>query len=171
MSFLDGLGRFLNGKPVFEDEGQARRGPVHTSGSPHAQPPQSPHKTPVDSRGYKIIPKIRISNMKTSRRDNDMTTTAWITNTSNQKVRVDYCYVLGQKQVYNRELEPGAGHEVVVYRGKVASNEHNNKARIVYRLVSSDDLFEDEYFVEFYSETDGAFMLEEFHEEGPTRDI
>ena len=168
MGFLGGLGRFLNGQPVFQDEPGATTS-SHTPAD--AAQPLDPRHTPVDSRGYKIIPKIELSQMKTSRNGQDMTTTVWVRNTSDQPVRLDYSYVLGQKQQFNRELAPGAGHEIMVYRGPVARNEHDNKARIVYRLLSSDDLFEDEYFVEYYSESDGAFMLEQFHEEGPTRDI
>lgn len=161
MGFFDGLGRFLNGQPVFQNDKELHE---------EIKPADS-NKTPLDSHGRKIIPKLELSHMHTHRNGQDMTTTVWITNASEQKVRIDYSYVLGQKQQFNRELGPEAGHEFVIYRGRVAKNEHDHRARIVYRLMANGDLFEEEYFVEFNRESDGAYLLEEFHEEGPTRDI
>ncbi len=168
MGFLEGLSRFLSGKPVFE-AGSDSSGPNKVSAQ--ASSPADPTKTPVDAAGYKIIPKIELSHAQTHRNGQEMTTTVWVNNASDQKIRVEHSYVLGQKQQFNRDLEPGVGHEITVYRGPVATDEHKDKAQIVYKLITSDDLFQDDYFVEFARESDGVYLPEEFHEEGPTRDV
>lgn len=168
MGFLEGLSRFLNGKPVFQagsDSGEPNE--VNAQ----ASPPTDPTKTPVDAAGYKIIPKIELSHAQTRRNGPEMTTTVWVNNTSDQKIRIEHSHILGQKQQFNRDLEPGEGHEIMVYRGPVATDEHNDKAQIVYKLVASDDLFQGDYFVEFARESDGVYLPEELHEEGPTRDV
>lgn len=170
MGFLNGLGRLIAGKPVFETP--APQGEVSDRLEPDVkQPPADPGKTPTDAHGNKIIPKLKVSNLRTRRDGNQMTTTVWITNTSNELVRIDSTSVANQKQVSGRELGPGQGYEFLVYRGPVQTSEQYSQAHIVYRLVRSDDLFQEEYFVEYNLESDGAYTLEELHEDGPTRDI
>lgn len=168
MGFLEGLSRFLSGKPVFQagsDSGEPNK--INAQATPSVDPT----KTPVNADGYKIIPKLEVSHVQTRRNDQEMTTTVWVNNASDQKIRVEYSYVLGQKQQFNRDLEPGAGYEITVYRGSVATDERGDKAQIVYKLVASDDLFQGDYFVEFARESDGVYLPEEFHEEGPIRDV
>lgn len=164
MGFFDGLGRFISGKPVFEDEGSQSNQPAATSA------PDST-RTSVDARGYKIVPKFEVSQLRTTRDGDQMTSELWVQNQSDETIRIDSIGVADQRQVFNRELGPQAGHQFIIYRGPVQRDESRHKAKIVYRLVRSDDLFEEEYFVEFSREPDGAYLIEEFHLNGPTRDI
>lgn len=173
MAFLEALGRFLHGQPVFQDSQSAEpaAGSSDVTPQPNAPPPADPTKTSVDERGYKIIPKIAVKNLKTRRDGNSMISTLWITNESEENVRIDSTYVASQKHVSQRELGPGQGHEFLIYRGRVKLHEHDSQAHIIFRLLRSDDLFQEEYHVEYNQEPDGVFTLEELHEDGPTRDI
>lgn len=168
MGFLDGLGRFMSGKPVFQDEGSAQEQPpageALKSSSDVIQPL-------VNEQGYKIIPKLEVSHLHTERDGTQMTSTLWITNASNETIRIDSVWVANQKQVFNRELQPHEGHEFIIYKGPVQANEAYHQARIIYRQMVNDDVFQEEYFVEYNRDPDGMYTLEEFHETGPTRDI
>lgn len=174
MGFLDGLGRFVAGKPVFQnDDGKHvdanDSDPTLNSSTETVQ--QDPNKTPVDSRGYKIIPEIEVSNLKTARNGGTMRSTLWITNNSDEEIMIESVSVGGQKQNLNWKIGPRSGSEVMIYDGKVKQNDNEYQADIIYRLVRSDDRFQNDYSVEYYSESDGAYMIEEFQPDGPTRDI
>ena len=165
MGFLDGLGRFLRNEPVFPNEGapQPTVPPVQDT-----QPKQSPL---VDEHGYKVIPRITLDRVKARRSGETMTVTAWVENHSDKRVRVDDVTVLGQKQVFQRELRPNEGHELLIYKGGVAPDEYESHAELKFRIQENDDGFKYVYHVEFNRESDGKFTIEEFHEDGPVRDI
>ena len=169
------FGRFLRGEPVFRDKNAASE---QASTEPSAQPQNNqsqvpapdPTKTSVDARGYKIIPELRASNLVTRRNGNTMYTSIWITNDSDELIQIDSTHVGGYDMVHRRQLAPRQGFEFKIYEGTVKQSEHDSHARIVYRLVRSDDLFQTEYHVEYNHEPDGAFTLEELHED-TLRDI
>jgi len=165
--------RFVEGEPVFQ-EGDGPSDDKQDK-SPHLhEPPKSGSDTIkplVNEQGYKVIPKIEVSHLHTSRDGAHMTSTLWISNASNEPIRIDSVWVANQKQVFNRELKPHEGHEFIIYKGPVQPNEAYHQARIVYRQLENGDLFQEEYFVEYNREPDGMYTLEEFHETGPIRDI
>lgn len=172
MGFFDGLGKFMRGEPVFEDS-SAQEATVNNK-QPIAevkQATQDPTRTSVDAHGRKIIPTFEVSRLKTTRSGDQMTSELWIQNESDETIRIDSVEVAGQRQVFNRQLGPHGGYQFVIYRGPVQRDESRHRAVIIYRLVRSDDLFEEEYFVEYNRESDGMYTLEEFHTDGPTRDI
>ena len=72
MGFFDGIGRLLQGKPVFQDTGAQPDRPTGED--------TRPLKTPVDDRGYKIIPELRVEHCRTSFNGNATQVTAWVTN-------------------------------------------------------------------------------------------
>jgi hypothetical protein len=166
MGFFNSLGRLLQGKPVFQDE-------TPKSETPSAQPLSvSSKQSPlVNEYGYKNIPHISLEHVKAHRAGDDMTVTGWVTNHSDRRIRVDHVLVLGQKQIFQRELEPGKGHELTVYKGKCAHNEYEAHAELVFRISENGDLFKNAYHVEFNRESDGKFVVEEFHEDSPVQDI
>jgi len=170
MGFLNGLGRFLQGKPVFETEQKPSSGPMPPQPVEQSKPQQTPL---VDERGYKNIPEITVDYLKARRSGDRATVTAYIKNHSDRQVRVDYFVVHGQKRVFQLELEPGktTPRDVVLYEGPVAPNEHDSHAELVFRIMENGDLFKNEYHVEFNREADGKYVIEELHEDGPVRDI
>lgn len=167
MGFLDGLGRFLRNEPVFPSEEPPQQG-VPSTPLEDTGPKQSPL---VDSRGYKVIPEITLDRIKARRTGDTVMVTAWAQNRSDRPVRIDYFKVQGQKQVFQRELGPGDGHEVKIYDGPVALNEHDSHGALKFRIKENQDEFENEYRVEFNREADGKFVIEELHEDGPVRDV
>lgn len=169
MGFLDGLGRFLQGKAVFEDEGAPHSdAPQVPSPGEQPKPAQSPL---VDEHGYKIIPHVTLDHVEVYRDRDTMTVTAWVANHSDKFIRLEHIHVLGQKQVLNRELGPNDSHKETVYKGAVALNEYDSHAEMPFYIKDNQDRFENVYHVEFHRESDGKFTIEEFHEDGPVRDI
>ena len=163
MGLLNGFGRLLAGKPVFDDASK----PAEQTNTP-ASLVRSGLR---DEKGYKIIPDIEVKNVK-SRRDGDkLTVTAWITNKSDQQIRIDYVHLLDEKKQLNQELGSNQSRELTLYQGSTPDNESKNDAHIVYRLQENGDLFHNDYDVELNRESDGKFTVEEFHEDGSTRDI
>lgn len=174
MDFLDGVRRFVEGELVFQ-EGDEESSSDKSDESPTVHEPPKSHSDVIEplvnERGYKIIPKIEVSHLHTERDGTQMTSTLWITNASNEVIRIDSVWVANQKQVFNRELRAHEGHEFLIYKGPVQASEAYHQARIVYRQLQNGDLFQEEYFVEYNREPDGVYTLEEFHQTGPTRDI
>ena len=169
MGFFQGLGRMIAGKPVFETPaGQDKAAPPQ-SGSTTLQPDAS-HRF-VDEHGYKVVPRIELTHVQSHINGHTMIVTAWATNTSSERVRLDYATIMGQKQTILRELTPGQAHEIKLYSGPVAQNEHNSRAELVFRLIATDDLFDIIYYAQFHRESNGDFFIDELRPDGPTRDI
>jgi hypothetical protein len=164
MGFFDGLGRMMAGKPVFEDT------------SSHKPPEQPIEPEPVkksglrDEKGYKIFPEFSIKNLKSRRSGDQITVTAWITNTCEQRIRIDTVHLLTKRQI-SQELNPNQSRELLLYQGPIPSNDHEHEAQIIYRLQENGDVFQDDYIIEYNRESDGKYTVEELHEEGETRDI
>jgi len=167
MGFLNGLGRLLQGKEVFQNEG-AQPSLASSDSTSNTQSKQSQF---VDERGYKIIPHVTLDRVKWNRSGDTMTITAWVTNHSKWPVRIDHFTVLGQKQVFQQELGPNDRDQLVIHKGTVASSEHDSHAELTFLLKENGDLFKNVYHVEFNRESDGKFVIEELHDDGPVRDI
>jgi len=170
MGFLGGLGRLIAGKPVFEDDGGSQT-PKRNDTTASSVTPASQGQTSVDERGYKVIPQIELSHFHTNRDGSRMTFEVWLTNHSDEIIRIDSAEIGGQKQVFNRQLGSRESHQFVLYNGEVRHDDHDHHARIVYRLVRSDDLFEEEYFITYARESDSTYIIDELRRDGPTRDI
>ena len=125
----------------------------------------------VDERGRKVIPDIDVKNLRSQRQGEQMSVRAWVTNNSDQQIRIDTSYLLGQKRQHNRELRPNESRELQLYQGLVARNENEHQARIDYRLTANGDVFQNTYHIEYNLESDGARTVEELHDDGPVRDI
>ncbi|HMI09044.1 MAG TPA: hypothetical protein VK497_01430 [Candidatus Saccharimonadales bacterium] len=165
MGFLDGLGRFMEGKDPFEGAPQPDAPQIPTSDARSEEPPL------VDEHGNKIVPRITLDNVKAHRDGGTMTVMAWVTNHSERPVRIDYFSVLGQKQTYQYDIAPSRPSQLTIYKGAVASNEHDSHAEFAFRIKRNDDGFKNVYHVEFNRESDGKFTIEELHADGPVRDI
>lgn len=180
MGLLSGLGRLIAGKPVFQaGDKPAGLGSAESRGqlkpdSPTSSADVSSLSTDpplFDERGRKIIPAIRVSNLVNNRNGSRVTTTAWINNDSDERIRINEVSAAGQRQLLNYDLEPRTGRELKVYDGPLMTDDSRHDGRIRYQLLRSNDLFEALYRLEFYRESDGAYMLEDFHQTGPVRDI
>lgn len=166
MGFLNGLGRMLQGKPVFEDPNQVTQ--AHDS---QAISSQAGDRTPTDSHGNKIIPEIRIAHCRSRINGSSMTTTAWLTNTSSVEIELDKIIVAGVRTELDRRLTAGSGHEVIVYRGPIMMNDHNQRADLQYKTVPGGDYFLARFDIEYDRQPSGTYMLEDFQPQSTIRDI
>ena len=166
MGFLDGFGRFIAGKPVFQDGESVNSEPV--AKEPRHQ--TDSFGTLLDEHGYKIIPEIEVDDVRTRRNGDEMEVTAWVSNKSEQQVRIDYCLMVGQKRVLNYELTPHQAHELVLYDGHIPNNNAYHRAELIFRL-SNGDQFDCVYYVTYHEDRDGKFLVNELHNDGPVRDI
>lgn len=168
MGFLSGFGRMIVGKPIFENQ---------SSNTENVQQPTSgatPDPTNGglrDASGHKVLPQIDVAHIKSSRNGNNMTVEAWVTNHSELAIRLDDCYILHQRTQVHYALTPHQNHQVILYRGPIAANEHDAKAKLTFRILANTDEFEMDYRTEFYRNSDGTFMVEELHRLGNVRDI
>lgn len=126
----------------------------------------------VDASGRKIIPDIDVRNLRSQRSGDKMLVKAWVFNQSpDQVIRVDTTHLLKQKRPQNQEINPGSSRELTFYDGPTPNNENERNAQITYRIKVNNDVFMENYQVEYNRESDGAYVVEELHDEGPIRDM
>lgn len=171
MGFLDGLGRFLRNEPVFPNEEASKSAASSAPSQDSAQLKQSPL---VDERGYKVIPPVAIERLSARRNGDRVYASAYIVNHSDRQVRIESFTIQGQQQVFHQILNPkgenGDGFQTKIYDGPAALHEHGD-AELIFRIQENGDRFKNKYEVEFHRESDGKFVIEELHEDGPVRDI
>ena len=163
MGFFGELGKAFMGKPL----GPHSENQVASTNTPHAS------DGVVDASGRKIIPDIHVRNIKSYRQGNDkLLVKGWVFNESaDQIIRVDTTYVLKQKRTQNQEINPNNSREVTLYDGPIPRNDNERDAQITFRLKVNGDVFMENYDVEFHRESDGMFVVEELHDDGPIRDM
>ena len=168
MGFWHGLGNILGGRPVF-DESRDDMAQLRHEESPHDT---KDHKTSfVDEHGNKIVPEVSFKHFKSHVDGSRVKTWAWAVNDSPFELELVKTELLGHHQAIHRRLKPGESHEVMVYVGQVISHEHDHHAHLYYKIHENDDLFLAEYTIEFHRESNGTFMIEEFHRTYKPRDI
>jgi hypothetical protein len=162
MGFLGELGKAFMGKPL---------GPQPENQSAQSTTPQTSNGI-VDASGRKIIPNIHVKNIKSYRQGSDkLLVKGWVFNESaDQIIRVDNSYLLKQKRTQNQEIGPGSSRELTLYDGP-ALHDDEHHAQITYRLRANGDVFMENYHIEYSRESDGTFLVEELHDDGPVRDI
>jgi hypothetical protein len=161
MGFFSELGKAFMGKPLGPNASNSTPSPSQQGGGV------------VDANGRKITPDIDVRNLKSYRQGGDkMLVKAWVFNQSpDQIIRIDTTYLMKQKRTQNQEINAGSSRELTLYDGPIADNDYERDAHIVYRLKVNNDVFMEGYDVEFNRESDGKFVVEELHDEGPIRDI
>jgi hypothetical protein len=173
MGFLDGLGKFLSGKPVFDE---------HPDDTPRDDTAQLKHelhqdesseKSPfIDQHGNKITPQVTFRHLKSHVDGSNVTTWAWVANMSQFEIELVRTEVLGHRQDINRVLRANEQHEVKIYHGPIITSDHDRHARLYVKIHKNDDLFLEEYMIEYHRESNGTYLLEEFHRVNPApRDI
>ncbi len=148
-------GNLLQGKPAFEDE--------HAASQPNETMSTDSADRVVDVRGKKILPQVSIDHVKSRIQGSSVTTTAWIKNLSTLEIELDKITVLSAKREIDRRLRPQESHEITIYTGPVSKSDHDSKAILQYKIVDNGDYFSAEYRIEFHYESDGSYVIEEFH--------
>lgn len=178
MGMWDFVRKMAEGKPVFEPSDEAKS----TSGPPSSEAPvQRIEVTPapappvasplVDDQGRKMIPQLTMAHCRSHVNGGQLEVTAWITNTSAVAVRIAEIVLLGSKTHIDRDLAPGEAHEVVLYRGSAPKDDTAHKAELYYKIKENGDNFCADYMIEYYRESNGAWLVEELHPERIVRDV
>lgn len=155
MGLLDGFGRFMQGKPVFEVPSEA----TSSSSTQPAQPASGP----------KIIPRVVIENCETHINGHRMKVIANIKNNSEKTVEVDKIFILGSSRELDTHLSPGQEREIVVYDGTMPTHRNYTKADLQFK-DDSGDYFSTPHIVEF-EEEDDHYKISRFRDGGGVRDI
>lgn len=165
MGFFSELGKAFMGKPLGPASQDAQKQPAQTN-----QP--SPNDGIVDDRGRKIIPDIEVKKLKSDRMGEDkLIVRGWIQNNTDLEIRVEWTSLLGQKNTQNQFIGPRDAREVKLYDGKIPDNDNEDKAQVAFQITKNNDVFMENYRVDFYLESDGKFKVSDLIDDGPTRDI
>lgn len=179
MGFFDALRRLTRGEPIFTDESK-KDDQTNDNDDPWQQDDQAQAKgdqdTPVkslliDERGRKIIPEIRLEHCKSYINGSVMTVTAWATNTGEVEVELDKVELIGMRYELDRFLNPGQGHEIMLYKGPVVMDDSHHEAILHYKIVENGDYFAAEFMIEYNLESNGVYLVEELHPPPVIRDI
>lgn len=164
MGFLDGLGRFVQGKPIFEV-------PQDNQNSPQQQQDgQSPLAEQAPSSAPKTIPKVMIEQSEYNNSGSHTRVTARIKNQSEGLVDLDKIRLLGKSIDLNTQLQPGESREVNIYEGNRPDHDNYDDAYLVYKDEAG-DYFESYHTVEFRQENDGTYNVYQIRQSGPVKDV
>lgn len=165
MGFWKAVGKIIQGKPVFETPDQSvdrpptleslRPAPLVRPASQVEPPPEQP----------KPIPTVSITHCKTHVHGNDMTVTAWVTNTSDTEIELDKVTLLDAKTEIDRRLSPHQGHEVMLYKGPAPTTDAARKTCLYYKCIPTGDYFCADFSTEYTRESDGKYIVEDLHHE------
>lgn len=164
MGFFDALGKMINGEPVFD----ANRPSSQTGVTPATL--QTAGDPTRHDTGHKVMPEVRVTRVKTSRNGSKMTSYAWVQNESPYAVVLKKFYVMGQGEPMNYQLQSKQGREVRVYNGEIAHGDREREAHLDFHIADNGDYFQQEFDVEFDRQSDGTYLIEEFHPEEHVRD-
>lgn len=153
MGFLSGLGRLVQGKPVFEaadQQGQAQSAPVQASGE-------------------KIVPKVYIVRSDCRVNSGHMELTVHIKNESEVEVFVDNIRIFDKVVEIDRIVKPAETSDFEVYNGPVMTDERKNKCELKYRKTDG-DFFVMQHFVD-YGFRNNTYVVDSIKPAGPVNDI
>lgn len=180
MGFWSGLGKIVQGKPVFEEsDASSGSGWADKDDHPVVRPDDAQelseelsHKTPVGENGYKIIPIVKLEHCKSHINGDTLEATIWATNTSQEEIELDTIVIADvTTHLDKRRLAAGQGHEIRIYSGLALRHENHQAASLYYRLVRSDDNFRADFRVEYSYQSDGTYHISDLHPEHDVHDI
>lgn len=159
MGFIDGVGRFLAGKPVFE--------PGDGTSQPQNQPPDQGQP----QSGPKEIPLVNIDRIEVNERGNDFTLDLFIKNNASVEIFVDKVSVFGATREVDYTLRPGEMREFHdFYKGQKFNHSNYNRCEVYYRTLQGDN-FMTNHVVEYQSKGDGIYDIKNIKFVGPVKDL
>jgi hypothetical protein len=169
MGFWGSFAKIMAGKPVYDDTSVADK----LYPKPQAPQPgvQAQRTTFTDGNGNKIVPEVSFKHFKSHVNGSKVQTWAWAVNDSSLELELMKTELLGHHQDIHRRLRPGESHEIMIYSGPLITHEHDHQARLYYKIHENDDGFLAEYNIEYTHQSDGTFVVEEFHRTYQPRDI
>jgi hypothetical protein len=161
MGFLEGLGRFMQGKPIFQAS-------ENNDTSQHSN--TTTEDTQMTASGPKVVPTVFIERSDYHNSGQNMRIEAYIKNSSTQEVEVSRINLMGTHRDININLRAGESREVFVYDG-ARPKDYNYKNAYLQFKDESGDYFESHHTVEFRSNQDGTYYISAFNFVGPVKDI
>lgn len=156
MGFLDGLSRFVQGKPIFE-----------TPSSPSDPAPQSNSQP----GGPKQLPQVEVEEIDIHNSGTHTRIIARIANRSDRTIELDKIHFLGGKRELDTWLRPGEERELIVFEGNRPTHRNYDDAYIDYKDESG-DYFQAQHVVEFEAQdTDGTYEVRRIRFVGSVKDI
>ncbi len=153
MGFMDGLGRMLQGKPVFVDTNQ--------QGQPSNEPQQV--------NGEKIIPKVYIARTDCNVNNGRMELRVHVKNESPVEVHADNIRIFETVVQLDRNIHPSEIADFTVYNGPVMQDDNKNKCELKYRTTDG-DYFATQHVVE-YGFNNNTYLVHNIRPVGPVNDI
>jgi hypothetical protein len=159
MGFLDGLGRIMQGKPVFEFQNQASN-----------KSQNSNQLSEASQNGPKTIPVVRVERVELHTDGSHMRVIAAIQNDSAGMVMLDKIRLLGTHKELDRELRPGESREFTVFDGQRPNNRNYDDAELYFRDTNG-DYFLAKHVVIFRQESDNTYSVYDIRFTGPVKDV
>lgn len=153
MGFLDGLGRMIQGKPVFVDNNQQSQG---------ASEPQQ-------SSGEKISPKVYIVRTECNANNGRMELWVHVKNESQVEVYVDNTRIFDTTVEIDKIIHPGETSDFEIYNGNILQDDNKAKCELKYRTTDG-DFFVMQHYVD-YGFRNNAYVIDNIKPVGPVSDI
>lgn len=153
MGFLDGLGRMIQGKPVFVDNNQQSQGASEQQ----------------QSSSEKIIPKVYIVRTDCNVNNGRMELRVHIKNESQVEVHADNIRIFDTVVQTDRNIRPGETADFTVYSGPAMQDDNKTKCELKYRTTDG-DYFTMQHAVE-YGFSNDAYVVHNICPVGPVNDI
>lgn len=152
MGFMDGLGRMIQGKPVFVDGQQ-----------------QQSVNEPQQASGEKIIPKVFVIRADCNVSNGHMELRVHIKNESQVEVHADNIRIFETVVQLDRNIHPNETADFTVYNGPAMQDDDKNKCELKYRTTDG-DYFAMQHVVE-YGFNNNTYVVHNIRPVGPINDI
>ena len=166
MGFMDGLKRFIQGKPVFEVPPQTPAVPA----SP-VNPGQNTGGNPAAANGPKILPLVYVERADSNNTIPHLECDVHIRNHSPVPVRLERLEMLGQHFNLNKTyLQPSQEWQYQVYGPSRPISAGYHEAKLFYETENGDD-FCSVHNVEYVQLPDHTYAVVRLHFLPPIRDV
>jgi len=160
MGFFDGLGRLLQGKPVFQNSSAQQSQPPQEDGAPAtAQPTKS-----------KIVPVVAITRVTCRQSGSRMDVYAVLQNQSSEQITLDKIRLLNTIRELDSVLRAGETRDYMLYSGERLRDQYKDQAELVYKDPSG-DYFAAIHDVIFHLESDKTYSVDDLRLHLPIRDV
>lgn len=193
MSFLGGLWKIIQGKPVYDTS------PPPQAPTPPGEPPEqiqgplesslesapvipvhtaqsAPQGTEAEASSIQkdnanTFPVAYIKRTITKLNGRDMFVYCYITNNSNMVLDIHKIHLLGREEEIKHPLKPGEEKEILVYEGPQLTSQADHQALLIYKTETG-DYFEAIHEIRFmYNNATQTYSVDEIRLHLPIKDI
>ena len=167
MSFFDGLGRFLQGKPVFEDPNADKE--TGTNPENQSQPVDTSPK--IDKADHNTFPVVRIERVKSHINGDHLHVYGEVKNEWPEEIMLDKIHLLGTVRELDTSLRGHEEKDLLLYDGPRPKQQYY-EAELDYKTQKEGDYFQSIHDVGVeYDGNDKSYSVDELSLRPPIRDI